>query len=148
MPTDKHQVIIAFLYRMLFPYMEQIGGVVLFASLRLQIREGKFREPDLMLLRRATDPRRENRYWRGADLVIEVVSEDDPERDTIVKRVDYAEGGIPEYWIVNPTEETITVLALQGDAYATHGVFGRGTVATSVLLEGFAVVVDDVLDAE
>ncbi|MDQ6695822.1 MAG: Uma2 family endonuclease [Chloroflexota bacterium] len=152
MPTDKHQVIIALLYRLLFPYMDRVGGVVLFAALRLQIREGKFREPDLMLLLDANDLRRENRYWRGADLVIEVVSEDDPERDTRVKRADYAEGRIPEYWIVNPAEETVTVLRLADTeeeyaAYAEHGVFRRGETATSALLPDFSVQVSAILDA-
>src|SRR5258708_5454064 len=147
MPIDKHQVIIAFLYRMLFPYMERVGGVVLFAALRLQIRERKFREPDLMLLLDANDQRRENRYWRGADLVVEVVSEDDPERDTIVKRADYAEGKIPEYWIVNPTGETVTVLSLTKERYVEHGVFGRGQPATSRLLSDFSVQVSSIFDA-
>jgi Uma2 family endonuclease len=149
MPTDQHQVIIAFLYRMLFPQMERIGGVVLFAALRLQIREGKFREPDLMLLLDANDLRRENRYWRGADLVIEVVSEDDPERDTVAKRADYAEVGIPEYWIVNPAEGTVTVLSLvaKRGEYAEHGVFQRGQTATSHLLPDFGVQVSAIFDA-
>ena len=72
---------------------------------------------------------------------------DDPERDTKVKRADYAEAGIPEYWIVNPEDETITVLTLSDDSYREHGVFRRGSVATSVLLQGFVVDVDAVLDA-
>src|SRR5215210_561087 len=66
MPTDKHQVILALLYRMLFPHIEQLGGVVLFAALRLRVREEKFREPDLMVLLDANDPRRQNAYWLGA----------------------------------------------------------------------------------
>ena len=77
----------------------------------------------------------------------EIVSPDDPERDLRVKRADYAEAGIPEYWIVNPADETITVLKLDGDAYAEHGTFRRGESATSALLAGFAVRVDAVFDA-
>lgn len=148
-PTDKHQVIIAFLYRVLSPCIERIGGVVLFAALGLQIREGKFREPDLMLLLDANDPRRENRYWLGADLVVEIVSEDDPERDTIVKRADYAEGRIPEYWIVHPMDETITVLRLaeSEEGYKEHGVYRRGEAATSALLPDLSVPVSAVFDA-
>jgi Uma2 family endonuclease len=149
MPTDKHQVIIAFLYRLLFPYMDRAGGVILFAALRLHIREGKFREPDLMLLLDADDPRRQNAYWLGADMVVEIVSADDPQRDTIVKRADYAEGRIPEYWIVNPTDETVTVLSLaDGDEeYAGQRVFRRGQVATSTLLPDFSVQVSAIFDA-
>lgn len=149
-PADKHQVIIAFLYRALFPLMEHVSGVILFAALRLQIGEGKFREPDLMLLLDANDLRRENRYWKGADLVIEVVSEGDPERDTVVKRAEYAQGWIPEYWIVNPADETIKVLKLaeaEDGEYTEYGVFRRGEVATSPLLPDFRVQVSDIFDA-
>ena len=117
------------------------------AALRLRIREGKFREPDLLMLRDRSDPRHQDRYWLGADLVVEVVSPDDPDRDLVEKRADYAEGGIPEYWIADPRGETITVLALEGEAYVEHGVFGRGGAATSPLLEGFAADVSAVFDA-
>jgi Uma2 family endonuclease len=147
MPTDKHQVISRFLLFALFAFVQGLGGTVLYAPLRLQVREGKFREPDLLLVLAADDPRRQNAYWLGADLVVEIVSPDDPERDTKVKRDDYAEAGIPEYWIVNPEDETITVLTLADDGYREHDVFHRGDTATSRLLQGFTMAVDAVLDA-
>jgi Uma2 family endonuclease len=147
MPTEHHQAILEWLFLALRSFIEQIGGKVRFAPLRLYIRAGKFREPDILLMRDANDPRRQDRYWLGADLVVEVVSEDDPERDTVEKVADYAEAGIPEYWIVNPLTETITVLALGAEGYRTHGVFQRGEVARSALLDGFAVEVDGALDA-
>lgn len=142
MPTRKHQRILAFLYELLLAVVRPLGGEVLFAALRLRVRPGKFREPDLLLLRDRADPRNQEAYWLGADLVVEIVSPDDPERDTVVKRTDYAEAGIPEYWIVNPLNETITVLTLQDDSYVEHGIFERGAVASSVLLSGFTVDVD------
>ena len=72
---------------------------------------------------------------------------DDPERNTQVKRRDYAEARIPEYWIVNPLDKTITVLTLTGVEYAEHGVFHRGQQAESAALDGFALSVADVFDA-
>ena len=68
-------------------------------------------------------------------LVMEVVSPDDPDRDLRIKPLDYAEAGIPEYWIVNPMDETVTVLVLRAGAYAEHGRFCRGQRADSVLPE-------------
>ena len=147
MPTRKHQVILALLYELFVGFLRPRGGKVLFAPLRLQVRSNAYREPDLLLLLDANDPRNQNAFWLGADLVAEIVSADDPERDTKTKRADYAEAQIPEYWIVNPLDETITVLKLDGDAYAEHGVFRRGGAAASALLEGFAVPVDEVFDA-
>ena len=79
--------------------------------------------------------RRQNRYWLGADMVVEIVSPDDPERDTITKRADYAEACILEYWIANPKDETITVLTLAGEAYVEHGVF-RLTTMCNVAFPG------------
>jgi Uma2 family endonuclease len=148
MPTDEHQRIVLFLYRALYAFLAARGlGIVLVAPLRLRLRTGRYREPDLLLLLSANDPRRSNRYWTGADLVLEVVSPDDPQRDLVRKRREYARAGVPEYWIVNPASEQILVLRLAGTAYVEHGVFTRGTQANSALLEGFTVAVAAVLDA-
>ena len=48
-------------------------------------------------------------FWLGADVVVEVVSPDDPERDTKLKRADYAEARIPEYWILNLLQRQLEV---------------------------------------
>ena len=146
-PTDAHQTILAYLYQMFFAFLHEAGGKVLFAPLRLRIRERKFREPDILLMRHADDPHRQNRFWLGADLVVEILSPDKPERDLVDKRDDYAEAHIPEYWIIDPRDETTTVLQLQGATYVEHGVFRRDSQATSVLLDGFTVQVDAVFDA-
>lgn len=148
MPTDEHQTIVLLLYELLVALVRPRGGKVLVAPLRLKVRDDTYREPDIVLLRSAQDPRRQNRFWLGADLVVEVVSPDKPERDLVDKRGEYAAAQIPEYWIVNPQNETITVLSLEGSRYVEHGMFRRGATATSVLLEGCSVVVDAVFDAE
>jgi len=144
MPTDGHQWIVFFLGRRFFDWLAPQGGIALLAPLRMRLGDRKFREPDLLALLDRHDPRRAPRYWLGADLVLEVVSPDDPARDLVTKRREYAEAGIPEYWIVNPLDRTVVVLTLQEDRYAEHGLFAAGTVATSALLPGFAVAVDEV----
>ena len=67
--------------------------------------------------------------------------------DLVETRLDYAEAGIPEYWIADPRDESITVLALREDAYVEHGACVRGDTATSPLLDGLAVDVAAVFDA-
>ena len=148
MPTDLHQSIIQFFALALVVFLSPLGGKVHFAPIRLRIRPGKFREPDLLLVKSARDRRRRNRYWTGADMTIEVVSENKPERDIVDKRHDYAEGNVPEYWIVNPFNETITVLRLENGAYVEHGIFRRGEQATSVILPGFVANVSEVFDVD
>src|ERR1700677_1570196 len=97
MPTRRHQRVALALLFAFHAFLIPLGGEVLFAPLRLRIRKRKFREPDLLMVLSAADPRSANRYWTGADLVVEVVSEDKPERDLIDKRLDYAVAKIPDY---------------------------------------------------
>ena len=73
---------------------------------------------------------------------------DDPGRDTQDKRLDCAEARIPEYWIVNPLDETVTVLVLRGTAYVEHGVFRRGQQTDSVCLRDCSLDVASVFDAK
>ena len=119
----------------------------MFAALRLRIREGKYREPDLLVLGDRQDERYQDRYWLGADLVAEVVSPDRPARDLVEKRVDYAEAGIPEYWIVDPRDETVTILTLAAGAFVEHGVFTRGDTGTSATFDDLSLDVDALFDA-
>jgi Uma2 family endonuclease len=109
---------------------------VAFSPIRLRIREGKFREPDLVFSRHADDPRLGSRDDDGADMVVEVVSPDGVARDFVDKRLDYAEDRIREYWIIDPRTETVTVLRLADDEYTQAGVYGRGMIASSALLPG------------
>jgi Uma2 family endonuclease len=150
LPTDKHQAILAFLFMTLHAYAGRYGGTVRFAALRLRLWNRKYREPDLMYVLPDHHHYRGNRYWDGADLVVEIVSgsADDRERDLVIKRGEYAQASIPEYWIVDPDEGLITVLRLDGDRYVEHGIFKRGETATSALLPELTVNVDVVLDAD
>jgi Uma2 family endonuclease len=148
MPTQRHQAISLFLLLNLLAFVRPRGGAVYYAPLRIEVRPGKFREPDLLLVTNADDPRAQDEFWLGADVVVEIVSPDKPKRDTEEKPLDYAEAGIPEYWMVNPLTDTITVMVLDGAAYAEYGIFHRGDRAVSKLLDGFSVMVDEVLDAK
>ncbi len=149
MPTVSHQQIAAFLYDALKAFVTPGKlGTVLFAVLRVFIREGKYREPDLVFKLSENQAKAGDRYYEGADLVVEIVS-DDPQshqRDYKTKVKDYAEAGISEYWIVDPQEEKITVLTLVGDQYAEHCVAATGEAA-SKLLAGFSVDVAEVFAA-
>ena len=68
-------------------------------------------------------------------------------RDLVDKPVAYARARIPEYWIVDPQEQTITVLSLSGRSYKVHGVFRPGQRAMSKVLPGFSVDVAEVFAA-
>jgi Uma2 family endonuclease len=149
MPTVMHQLMVLYLYKLLDSFVEskQLGRV-LAAPLKVHLRKDKFREPDVLFLKRGKIARMGNQFWDTADLVMEVVSDDNRQHDLKKKRRDYATAGIPEYWIVDPQESTITVLTLgpskKRKSYAVHGVFASGSRVRSKLLAGFEVDVEAV----
>ena len=142
MPTQSHQLLVIALFKLLdnFVRTRQLGTVLL-APMRVQLWPGKFREPDILFMRTEHDDRRSENRWFGADLVMEVVSPDDPHRDRVTKRREYAQAGIPEYWIVEPAQKSITVLTSDRQTYALHGEFDERADATSRLLDGFTLSV-------
>lgn len=147
MPTSSHQRIVAFLFRVLDEFVRTHElGEVLFAVLRMYVRRNKFREPDILFMHKDHRDRAGDEYWRGADLVMEVVSpdEDSHQRDWVRKPRDYAEAGIPEYWIVDPQQKRVVVLQLRGDAYVTFCEAGQTGQVRSALLDGFAVDAEEV----
>jgi Uma2 family endonuclease len=147
-PTDAHQATAAFLFASLHVFVSAHGlGKVRLAPLRVRLWPGTFRVPDVMFLAAGREHLRRVQYWGGADLVMEVVSDDDRRRDLVTKRHEYAAAGIDEYWIVDAREQRIAVLRRDGERYSEHGSFERGQQATSARLPGFAVAVSSVLDA-
>jgi Uma2 family endonuclease len=150
MPTDGHQRVLDALFLVMANHARVAGGRARTAGIRVRIKAGVFRQPDIVYLGAARQHLRGEEYWMGADLVVEVVSGSsaDRVRDLVTKRREYAEAGVLEYWIVDPQQETITVLQLDGDAYVEHGVYERESVATSVVLPGLSVPVSEALDAQ
>jgi Uma2 family endonuclease len=58
---------------------------------------------------------------------------------------EYAEAGVREYWLLNPSVPSIEVHVLREDAYHLLGKWGAGETAHSELLPGFEVPVDSVV---
>jgi Uma2 family endonuclease len=142
MPTELHQALVGFLYHALLSFAKKTdAGLVPFPPLRVRIRPGKFREPDVLFLLKENFRLRTNRVWNGADLVMEVVSPDpkDRRRDFDEKLVDYAAAGIREYWIVDAERRVVAVHTLNGPRYEQHGEFQPSQQASSVLLDGFTI---------
>ena len=98
------------------------------------------RYPDLVVLREEHIELTEARMTITLNmpaplLVVEVVSpgKENRDRDYSEKREQYEARGIPEYWIVDPISEMVTVLVLQKGAYVEAGQFnGEQRIASKV----------------
>lgn len=145
MPTYSHQRLVRYLFLQLNQAAQKTGrGEASFAPCPIRLWEGRFREPDVFFLSSERIARSEDPP-RGAEIVIEVLSPgaSNRERDLVAKRADYAKAGVPEYWIVDPEQSTVTVLILVSGEYQTHGIFGIDTIAASTYLPEFAVDVGE-----
>jgi Uma2 family endonuclease len=142
MPTWIHEKLVQYLFLALYQFVDTRKlGDVYSNGIRVRIRPRKLRLPDILFLHKDHYAVRHNRAWDGADLVMEVVSDDpkDRERDYEQKLIDYAEAKVAEYWIVDPERRLVIVHQLQGGKYLIHGEFAEGAQAASVFLPGFGI---------
>ena len=82
-------------------------------------------------------------------LVIEAVSpgEINRERDYVAKRKQYQERDIPEYWLIDRTQQTVTVLELAGGIYQELGVFSESDQIQSSVISGLSLTAGQILEA-
>ncbi|MGB9775173.1 MAG: Uma2 family endonuclease [Anaerolineae bacterium] len=102
----RHQDIADFLTAVLRAFAETYHlGVVLSAPFQMKLpRSG--REPDLMFVAAEhLDRLRETHLDGPADLVVEILSPESVGRDRGEKFYEYAQAGIPEYWLIDPEGE-------------------------------------------
>ena len=79
-------------------------GILVRPELRVKIRNGKYRVPDVVVL--SKDAPRPPVIEQPPLLCIEIVSPDDRLRDLTERAQDYLVMGVPETWIVDPETKT------------------------------------------
>lgn len=79
-------------------------------------------------------------------LAVEVVSPESVKCDYRFKRSEYAALGIPEYWIVDPLEDKITVLLLVEGFYDPNEFIGIEQIVSQTFPE-LALTTEQVLQA-
>ncbi|ACB50941.1 hypothetical protein cce_1591 [Crocosphaera subtropica ATCC 51142] len=104
-------------------------------GLELEVRgEPRNRYPDLTIIREEHINLLAKRnticlFMPPPLLVVEIVSpgELQKHRDYIAKRIQYQDCGIPEYWIIDPENQTILVLELKDKTYVELGEFSENS---------------------
>ena len=140
-PNLYHQHLIGFLYYMMRSYLDQVTPRLGTAWLGVGVAMSEFLSPipDLAFVRAGREDILHRNYVEGIpDLLVEVLSTD-RRRDLVMKRGWYADAGVPEYWIIDPVNDTITVLELSGGEYVERAVLGRDDTLTTATIPGFAL---------
>lgn len=104
---------------------------------------GKIREPDLSFVSHQHAHKIGERYYEPPDLVAEVISPGTWRTDRRDKFSEFAQAGIPEYWIVDPEHETVEVFVLDEGVYRLLVKATREESADSALLPGFDVACEE-----
>jgi Uma2 family endonuclease len=116
-PTLRHQAVLRNLFRAIDGFVRAHGlGEVFFAPVDVLLSQHDVVEPDLLYVASGRSAILEERVVRGApDLAVEVISRGTRHTDFVVKRRAYRSFGFGEYWIVDPTSETVEVFRGGGD---------------------------------
>jgi len=115
--SKRHQNIADFLLKVIGTYVESHDlGIVISAPFQMKLERG--REPDLLFVANEHLGRLEETYLDGpAALVVEIVSPDSVERDRGDKFYEYAQGGVTEYWLIDPQIEWAGFYHLEEERY-------------------------------
>ena len=115
-------------------------GRVYFAPTDVVFSDTDVVQPDILFVSKDRHHIRTPANIQGApDLVVEVLSPSSSRRDWGYKRELYARHGVREYWIVDPTNRIVSVLALRDGVLEIDQTLTEDNTARSSVLEGFEV---------
>lgn len=93
-------------------------GLVYNAPVDLQLSDTDIVQPDLVVVLKSRRHILTPQKIKGTpDLVLEILSPSNPSHDTVLKRALYERSGVPEYWVVDPTEHQVERLVLADGRY-------------------------------
>ncbi|HXG66626.1 MAG TPA: Uma2 family endonuclease [Blastocatellia bacterium] len=139
-PVSKpHQDIARFLLNLISYFVEshQLGAVYYDP---FQMKTGPDlpgRAPDILFVARENLSRLKDTYLDGpADLVVEVISPESRARDRGEKFYEYEQGGVREYWLLDPFRKQAEFYLLGEDGIYRLAPVGEDGVFRSRVLEG------------
>lgn len=145
-PDYLHEVLVAWLARVLGNWAEATGAIVGSSEARFALSSNRGRKADLTAYLGGRRPEPRGAVTVPPDLAVEIVSAAprDQRRDRVEKMVEYAAFGIPFYWLVDPHQRTIEIYELGADGRYDRRV--RAEAGTLRLVPGLSGLTLD-LDA-
>lgn len=80
------------------------------------------------------------------DLIIEILSPSNNQKELINKYEVYEESGVKEYWIIHPSEKTLFIYTLVDEEYIPSKLYTIGHQVASSAIEGFILDLEQVFE--
>ena len=143
-PTIDHQNLITFLVEFINAYLNTTlprqGWVI--PGIGVVLSDVRAPTPDFVYVRAARRHLLRGSFVEGIpDLVVEGLSSNRA-RDLAMKRAWYEAAGVPEYWVIDPVNDRITVLELNGARYVERATLGSDETLTTQAIPGFALALE------
>jgi Uma2 family endonuclease len=138
--SDRHQDVVGFLAPLFRHWVEaHDSGVVRSAPFQMKTRHDlPGREPDILFVSKENLSRLKKTHLDGpADLVIEIISPESRARDRGDKFYEYEQGGVREYWLIDPIRRQAEFYQLGEDGiYRLASIIDEDGIYHSRALEG------------
>lgn len=138
--SSKHQEIGNFLIRVISEFVEVHDlGRVFQSEFQMKLTNGRpGREPDLFFVSKLRLDHLQPNYFDGpGDLVIEIISPESIERDTVRKFAEYQSGGVPEFWLIDPPSQRVRFFQRDANGLFQTASADADGVYHSIGLPGF-----------
>ena len=149
-PNLKHQRVQRRLGQRLSQFIDERElGEFFFAPCDVVLSDTDVVQPDLLFVSRERQHLLSGgENVRGApDLVVEILSPATADRDRGYKRALYGNHGVAEYWLIDPTAETIAIHRQRAGTLALMHTLGRDETLRSPLFGGLELRLDDVFSS-
>jgi len=141
-PTVSHQKIIMVLSSILFFYFQDKECIPLASPLDVTLYKDNnpnVVQPDLLVICDQESIGDKDTYEGIPTLVIEVLSETSRSKDMIKKLDLYMQGGVKEYWIVNPFSEEVNIYCFKERELEKMKTYKKDDKAAAQVFSGLGI---------
>ena len=135
-PSTRHQTVSRRIQFQLYEQIELNGrGQVFNAPTDVELALHDIVQPDILVVLQKNIRIVSTKRIRGVpDLIIEILSDSNPEHDRVLKLEMYQRAQVPEYWIVDPDEEFVEAYVLTEGRLKLVGIY-RDSIEVATMPE-------------
>lgn len=102
-------------------------------------------QPDICVI--CDETKLDDRGCCGApDLVVEILSPGNSQKEVRLKFEIYEEAGVKEYWLVHPVEQTLIAYSLHENAFGGGKMYAPGDILYSTAVQGLSIDMNEIFE--